>query len=138
MRSHSWLGPAEVVDAGPQGSTTVAPAAFAALIERRPAIDAVVFSNDLLALGALFEAQRRGVAVPGRVALIGFGGLDFGRNSVPALSTITPPRREIGDHVAEQILARIEGRAEPPGRVDLGFELIARESTRTPATQAAG
>ena len=90
MRSHSWLGPAEVVDAGPQGSTTVAAAAFAALIERRPAIDAVVFSNDLLALGALFEAQRRGVAVPGRVALIGFGGLDFGRNSVPALSTITP------------------------------------------------
>ena len=128
VRSHSWLGPPEIIDAGPQGSTDAAAAAFAALLVRRPATDGVVFSNDLVALGALFEAQRLGVAVPERVALVGFGGLDFGRNSVPALSTVAPPRREIGDHVAEQILARIEGRAEPPVRVDLGFELVARGS----------
>ncbi len=137
VRSHSWLAAPEIIDAGAQGSTDVAAEAFAALLERRPAIDGVVFSNDLVALGALFEAQRRGVSVPDRVALIGFGGLDFGRNSVPALSTVAPPRREIGDHVAEQILARLEGRDEPPVRVDLGFELIARASTLSPASRAA-
>lgn len=129
LRSHSETAPPEVIDIGHEASTAAAGAAFAALLERRPSVDGVVFSNDLLALGALFQAQRSGIAIPDRVALIGFGDLDFGHDSVPTLSTVAPPRTEIGERVADQILARLDDGDEGPLRVDLGFELVVRESS---------
>jgi len=132
VASHPGLAAPEIVDAGSEASTASAARAFAALIARRPEIDGVVFSNDLLALGALFEAQRQGVAVPGRVAMIGFGDLDFASGAVPRLSTIRPPRAEIGATVADLVLARLEDRDAAPGQargVDLGVVLEARESS---------
>ena len=82
----------------------------------------------VLALGALFECQRQGVAVPDRLRLCGFGDLDFTAASVPTLTTVRPPRREIGRHVADLLLARFAGEGGRSEVADLGFELIARES----------
>jgi LacI family transcriptional regulator, gluconate utilization system Gnt-I transcriptional repressor len=137
LASHSGLAPARVADAGPQGSTEAAARAFADLLATRPALDGVVFSNDLLALGALFEAQRRGLAIPGRVAIIGFGDLDFGKGSAPRLSTVRPPGAAIGTRAAELVLARAAGAGELPEITDLGFELVVRESSRRRAPVAA-
>jgi len=103
--------------------------AMAALIAAHPDLDAVFFSNDVLMVGALFECQRRGLRVPADVALIGFGDFDFAACSVPTLSTIRPPRSEIGSAVADHLLRRF-GHPDVRGEtLDLGFELIAREST---------
>ena len=102
-------------------------------IARAPAVDAVFCSNDALALGALFECQRRGVRVPRDLALAGFGDLDASACSVPALTTVRPPGEEIGRHAAGLVLERA---ARPAGaaprraaRVDLGFTLLPRDST---------
>jgi LacI family transcriptional regulator, gluconate utilization system Gnt-I transcriptional repressor len=129
LASHSGLAPPMVIDAGPQGSTEAAACAFVELLSRRPRLDGIVFSNDLLALGALFEAGRRGVAIPEQVAVIGFGDLDFGKSSLPRLSTVRPPGREIGARTAELVLGRAAGRPGLPEMTDLGFELVARESS---------
>ena len=42
-----------------------------------PVVTAVFACNDDLALGALFECQRRGIACPSDVAIVGFNDLDF-------------------------------------------------------------
>jgi LacI family transcriptional regulator, gluconate utilization system Gnt-I transcriptional repressor len=136
LRAHADLAPPQVVDAGPQASSEAAARAFAALIEARPRLDGIVFSNDLLALGALFEANRRGVRVPRDVAIIGFGDLDFGREAAPRLSTVRPPGAEIGTRTAELILARSAGRTDLHEVTDLGFGLVARESTAPVAATA--
>jgi len=99
------------------------------LLARFPHADAVFFSNDVLMLGGLFECQRRGLAVPDRLALIGFGDLDFTACSRPALSTLRPPRREIGETVARHLLERFAHSTRNAAAIDLGFELVAREST---------
>jgi len=101
---------------------------LARLLAERPDTDAAFFSNDALALGALFECQRRGVAVPGSLRLCGFGDLDFAAECAPSLTTVRPPRREIGRRVAEALLARFEGTDPGPAVLDLGFDLIERES----------
>ncbi len=95
------------------------------LLEHRE-VDALCCANDVIALGALFEAQRRGLAVPDRLAIVGFGDLDFAAHSVPPLTTVRPPARAIGDAVGA-IIERA-WRGEPCGAkvTDLGFELIAR------------
>ncbi|WP_274423683.1 LacI family DNA-binding transcriptional regulator [Chelativorans sp. YIM 93263] len=136
LRSHSEMAPPEIIDIGHEASTAAAGATFAELLRRRPSVDGIVFSNDLLALGALFEAQRSRIAVPDRVALIGFGDLDFGRDSVPALSTVAPPRTDIGERVADQILAGPDSGDEGRIRIDLGFELTVRESSARGAISA--
>jgi len=94
-------------------------------------IDGVACSNDQIALGVLFECQRRGIEVPERLAVIGFGDLGFGGACVPPLTTIRPPGDAIGQEVGRLIrerLATTDGLGRPQ-TIDLGFELVTREST---------
>ena len=98
------------------------------LLAKAPEVEAAFFSNDALALGALFECQRRGFPVPGRLRLCGFGDLDYAAACVPALTTVRPPRGEIGRRIADLLLSRFAGEGGRGAVVDLGFELVVRES----------
>jgi LacI family transcriptional regulator, gluconate utilization system Gnt-I transcriptional repressor len=91
--------------------------------------DAIFMAGDVLAAGALFECQRRGWAVPGKVALAAFDDIDMLRHVVPPITTLRLPRSGIGRRGAEVLLDRIEGRCKERVVVDLGFEIIQREST---------
>ncbi len=102
--------------------------AIAALLEEHPRTEAVFFSNDDLAAGAVLECQRRGIEVPRRIAIAGFNGLEFGSEIVPRLTTILTPRYEIGRRAAEMLVRRLAGEAVAETRVDLGFRLLKRES----------
>ena len=101
------------------------------LMARWPAVTAVFCGNDNLALGALFECQRRGIRVPEDLSIIGFNDLEVSACSYPSLSTIATPRYEMAQHAAEIILEIIRGTGNRPKerKIDLGFRLIAREST---------
>ena len=107
LNSHSGLQPPEIALCDAQ-TASAAVAAFAELLRKRPALDGIVFSNDILALGVFMEAGRRGIRVPEQIRMIGFGGLDFTSENVADLSTVVPPRREIGEAAARMLLARIE------------------------------
>ncbi|MBP0446981.1 LacI family DNA-binding transcriptional regulator [Roseomonas sp. SSH11] len=91
--------------------------------------DAIFFAGDVLAAGALFECQRRGWPVPGKVALAAFDDIDMLRHVVPPITTLRLPRTGIGRRGAEVLLDRIEGRSRERVVVDLGFEIIQRDST---------
>ncbi len=98
-------------------------------LESEPHLDAVVCSNDLIALGVLFECQRRGLAVPEQLAVVGFGDLPFASGSVPPLTTMRVGDR-IGHEVAGLILAGLGGSVVPPSEriVNTGFQLVRRGS----------
>jgi LacI family gluconate utilization system Gnt-I transcriptional repressor len=98
------------------------------LLAREPALDGVFCSSDLLALGLLIEAQTLGVEVPGRLAVIGFGDLDFARDLHPALTTVRIDGSRIGREAARCIVERAEGRSVPERVTDIGFEIVERQS----------
>jgi LacI family transcriptional regulator, gluconate utilization system Gnt-I transcriptional repressor len=102
---------------------------LAALIDRGVRLDAVACSSDAIAHGAVCEAQARGIAVPKRLGIVGFGDLDFAADTVPALSTVRIDRTAIGRIAAESLLARVEGAPPPDEVIDVGFEVIARATT---------
>ena len=98
-------------------------------LRAHPALDAIFFANDDLAVGALLRAGAEGIAVPGRVAIAGFNGLTIGALTSPPLTTIVSPRRAIGEIAANKLLARIRGEDGGPACVDVGFRLAVRGST---------
>ncbi|PVZ19795.1 MULTISPECIES: LacI family DNA-binding transcriptional regulator [unclassified Pseudomonas] len=101
---------------------------FADLLARCPDVDGLFFCNDDLAHGAIYQAQRQGIAVPGRVSMVGFNDLPPSAHTVPRLTSIRTPRAEIGQFAAQKLLDRLDGKADPQPHMDLGFELIVRES----------
>jgi LacI family gluconate utilization system Gnt-I transcriptional repressor len=107
---------------------------FAELRARQPEMTAVFCGNDNLALGALFECHRRGIAVPGDMSIVGFNDLEFSATAHPSLSTVATPRYEMGRRSAEIVLEIIRGSGSRPAdrRIDLGFKLIVRGSTGSP------
>ncbi|WP_264797841.1 HTH-type transcriptional regulator GntR [Acidocella aminolytica] len=94
-----------------------------------PDTDAVFFCNDDLAQGALFRCQRRGIAVPGQVALAGFNDLPASACTTPALSSVATPRYQIGREAAKMLLELMAGRVPASFRLDLGFTLNIRETS---------
>ena len=117
-------------DAGSSATSEAGARLFGEALAADPALDGIGCSNDLIALGVLFECQRRGIDVPGRLGVIGFGDLIFSVGCVPPLTTIRPPGGEIGRTVGQLILERLGGAARPmvPRSIDLGFELKVRQS----------
>jgi LacI family gluconate utilization system Gnt-I transcriptional repressor len=113
-----------------EGGLTWGAHALVDMMQRVPEVDVIFFAGDVLAIGALFEAQRRNWKVPERIAIAGFDDLDILRHTVPRLTCLNLPRLEIGRRSAEALLQRMRSN-EPAGpmRLDLGFEIIQREST---------
>jgi LacI family gluconate utilization system Gnt-I transcriptional repressor len=100
---------------------------LADLLDRGTAPDVVVCSSDVLAHGALIEAQARGIAVPRDLAIVGFGDLSFAQYIVPSLSTVRVDGEKIGRIAAEAVLARLGGDPAPQIH-DVGFGFVDRES----------
>ena len=92
---------------------------------------ALVCGNDVLALGALFAAMSRGIAVPGALSLIGFDDLAVAEAVPPGLSSIHIPTAEMGRLAAEYVLARLAGET-PPLHREVAITLRARGSTAPP------
>jgi LacI family transcriptional regulator, gluconate utilization system Gnt-I transcriptional repressor len=97
-----------------------------AALEPRP--DAVFFSTDVLAVGGLLECQRLGLAVPGALAIAGLGDLEIARELSPALTTVQIPSYEMGRRAADILVQRIAGQTLLDKIVDLGFNIVARDS----------
>lgn len=102
--------------------------AMATILERRPGVRAVFCSADALAVGALFECQRRGLAIPRDVAIAGFDDIPIAAQVVPSLTTLRVPRYEIGRRAGAMICDRLAGRAVRRRIVDAGYELVPRDS----------
>jgi len=98
------------------------------LLQGDPTIDAVFCSSDQLALGVLIEAQVQGIAVPGRLAVMGFGDLSMARDLHPALTTVRIDGVRIGREAAQFIVDRAEGRGIAAPVIDVGFSIVERDS----------
>ena len=90
---------------------------------------AVFCSSDAIAHGVLTEAISRGLSVPHDVAVMGFGDQSFAAYTHPALSTVRIDRAMIGKRAADAIISRIEGKTDIETIIDVGFQIIERETT---------
>jgi LacI family gluconate utilization system Gnt-I transcriptional repressor len=120
--------PREVALPVPLAGITDGPAALDALLAAHPDADAAFCVVDGLAGGLLLACGRRGLGVPGRLAVAGFGDFDLARPAALDITTVRVPGRAIGAEAGALLLARMRG--EPVGVPvrDVGFEIVRRGS----------
>ena len=117
-----WLNPAP-------SSLAVGGQMFEQIMGQKPAVDAIFFCNDDLAQGALLAAWRLRIAVPRRVAIAGFNDLAGSDQMLPTLTTVRTPRADIGEAAARMLLALMHGTEPDKPQLDLGFDIVQRQST---------
>ncbi len=139
MKDAGLFDPRLIVATATPTSVTLGGALFADLLGKAGDIEAVFCANDDLALGVLFECQRRGIAIPEQIAIIGFNDLEFMAAAVPTLTSVRTNRYEMGKTAATMIIDAIEGRRPEQPVLDLGFKVIERQSSlvRRPDNQPA-
>ena len=102
--------------------------AMAALLNRHRDVRAVFCSADAIAVGALYECQRRDLEISGRIAIAGFDDTPIAAQVVPSLTTLRVPRYYIGQRAGEMIRARLGDEKVKPRIVDTGYELVKHKS----------
>nr|WP_236937824.1 LacI family DNA-binding transcriptional regulator [Frigidibacter mobilis] len=102
---------------------------FGEFLAMAPDADAVFCNNDDMALGALFECQRRHIRVPGQFGIMGYNNIEYAAASAPSLSSVKTPCYEMGQGAVQMIAAAARGQRPDPAVVDLGCQLMPREST---------
>jgi LacI family repressor for deo operon, udp, cdd, tsx, nupC, and nupG len=103
--------------------------AAAQLLARGDRPTAIFCFNDQMAIGAMDVLRRRGLVVPDDVSVVGFDDISFARYTVPALTTIAQPVREIGQETVRLLLGIVRGHTPSAVSVILPHRLVVRDST---------
>lgn len=85
--------------------------------------------NDILAIGAMEAAHKRGLSIPEDVSIIGFDNTILAKYCYPPLTTMAQPLDEIGNQAVDLLVGEIESKITRKQRVMLSAELVIRDST---------
>ena len=103
------------------------------LLEKWPDTDAVMCVSDLSAFGAIMECHRKGLSVPGDIAVAGFGDFEVSRYCTPTITTVSVDPYGIGRRAGQLLLtsaqAQRHGLPRPRECDVVEFKILAREST---------
>lgn len=103
-------------------------AAVSELVEQGEQFDAIFAANDMMALGAIQELRRRGIDVPGDVAVGGFDDIPLAHYL--GLTTMEVHMAEIGEEAVRRLVAQLDQKSDVKANtLLLAPELIVRASS---------
>jgi len=102
------------------------------LLSRSQPPTAVFCHTDVMAMGAISCAKRRGLRVPEDISIMGFDDIAQARFCDPPLTTVAQPRFSIGKEAMLLLLDQLHGQAVNNGSRLLDCTLIERGSTCPP------
>jgi DNA-binding LacI/PurR family transcriptional regulator len=103
--------------------------AMAHLLDRADRPTAVIASSDVMAIGALAAAARRGIDVPRELSIVGFDGVAIGEHTRVPLTTIAQPTAEIARTAIDLLIQLIDEPTRELPHAVFRPRLIVRGST---------
>ena len=104
---------------------------FAEWMRDHDAPDAVVCSNDTMAIGCIDQARgTHGIDVPGQMSVVGFDGMYAAFWSGYELTTVRQPVNQMAKAAVDILMERIENPEAPPEKRVLAGTLIRGKSAR--------
>ena len=92
-------------------------------------VTGIVCGSDLMALGAIRAARRRGLNVPRDVSVVGFDDSPLIAFTDPPLTTLRQPVAAMGNAAIRQLVDEIHGHGAPRSEYVFSPELVVRGST---------
>ena len=113
-----------------QGQSTVetGTALLPELLNQAPQTDAILCSNDLMAVGAMYAALQMGIKVPEQLAVIGFDDIALASLVRPQLTTIRQPTEQMAQQICKLLIARLGGDDSTARNLLFEPELVIRDS----------
>ncbi|MCO7070303.1 substrate-binding domain-containing protein [Vibrio cholerae] len=102
--------------------------AFEKLYQRGKLPSALFVSNDMMAMGVIQAASKRGLRVPDDLSLIGYDDVHIAKFMTPALTTIHQPKYRLGKAAVDTLLYRLENPDTTAQVVQLEPTLVVRSS----------
>ncbi|WP_127842939.1 LacI family DNA-binding transcriptional regulator [Actinomyces wuliandei] len=84
----------------------------ARLLDSRPAPTALFCANDQMAIGAMREIRRRGLGIPGDVAVVGYDDIPVASQLITPLTSVNQQMRQMGAAAAQMLLSQEGDRHE--------------------------
>ncbi len=101
-----------------------------ALLDTYPELDGIVCATDSIAYGALTCLREYGHRVPEDVVVTGMDDSEISQIVTPTLTTVHLHYKSSGAETAKTLLGFMSGQEYAPRKVRMGYEVVARNSTR--------
>ncbi len=99
------------------------------LLEQRSDLDAVIFADDIIALGGMRAIREHGYDVPHDLAVVGFGDYELSRFTTPSLTSVHFDMHTMGIIAARRLCMLFDDPDDFPWLVRVPTTLIIRDST---------
>ena len=119
-----------VMEASPVQEKAAGADAIGVLLERQSEFTGLVCYNDMLAMGAVEELQKRGRNVPNDVSVVGFDDVSVAYNFSPALTSVAFDRAAMASRAMAILCEEESSAAFAPRREVFPVELAIRQTTR--------
>jgi LacI family gluconate utilization system Gnt-I transcriptional repressor len=111
------------------GNLSAGIAALGRILREYPECDAIYFGSDVLAVGAQIAAREIGIEIPKRLAMGGYGDLEFAKHLTPSLTTVHVSDYETGRLAGVALRSRLEGHPVSELNIQVPMSLVVRDST---------
>ena len=98
------------------------------LLQNEKLPTAVFAASDAIAFGAMRAIQEKGLSSPDDISIIGFNDTEMSAYTTPALTTISAPAYDMGQHGANLIYAATNLNIATPLKAKIPCQLVKRES----------
>ncbi|MGV8981961.1 LacI family DNA-binding transcriptional regulator [Clostridium sp.] len=92
-------------------------------------LDAIFYSNDMMALGGIKILLRNGYKIPGDISVVGFDNIRISEVIEPELTTISQPIYVMGKRACSILIDIIKGEIPPEKQLYFETKLIIRGTT---------
>ncbi|WP_025820185.1 substrate-binding domain-containing protein [Shewanella marina] len=103
-------------------------AAYQALKQCQQQPTAAFICNDMMAMGFIHAANKDGISIPQQFSIVGYDDIELARYLSPALTTISQPKRLLGQKAVELLIDKISSKRAETQTIALEPSLVIRDS----------
>lgn len=111
--------------------------AMRSILSRREPVTAVIAGSDQIARGVYEALNQSGLRIPNDISVAGFNDSEAS-SMYPALTSVQEFPEELGKHLAEFVLRRIQEPEREPQQLTIPTRVVVRDSTRVRSQGQAG
>lgn len=104
--------------------------AFEKLVQEKELPTALFVGNDMMAMGVINAANKRGLKVPDDLSIIGYDDISQAKFFTPSLTTIHQPKFRLGAEAVDTLLEKINHERTDSKIIQLEPNLVLRESVK--------